>query len=132
MHNLTTLIIICFLALSCKKESYVVKIQDIYVEETLRLDTMDFSINNRVDATGFYFELKATPFNDSLYTYPIRNAALYDCKILGNRIEVKSLFSSSNLYQNLSFFLEANKNSFIIDKFYIRSSLPNSLKFVKL
>lgn len=128
------LFIICVICLiSCKKQNAnEIRIIGVFVEESLRLDTMDFDVNARIDGLGYYFDFLSAPFVDSLYPFLIMNASFYECIIGSSTIQLKSAVQSTNMFQSIPFNLAEDKKSFTINKFYIRSRLPNSLKFVRL
>ncbi len=122
------------LASSCKKDTPNNPLNGIWVEKTLRLDTIDFTINNLIDATEQSFEFKSKPFIDSSIStiHPIYNSTIYNYKLEPNAIALLPLTSSSMIYKTVDFNMAANKETFTIGKFYIRTALPNIIEFVKL
>ncbi len=120
---------------SCKKKKVINGYPNgIYVEETLRLDTMDFTINTFIDATSLWFNFKQ-PINLTLPPYPTlgNNNGLYEFQIKNNNtIDLRSMLSSNSNFQNYYFNWQNNNSFFEMDKFYIRPNLPNKLKFIKL
>jgi hypothetical protein len=121
---------------SCKKSTTDSNnnLNGIWVEKTLRLDTIDFTINDLLDATTASFEFKCKPFIDSSIStiHVIYNSSIYNYKLESNTIALLPITSSSLIYKTVEFSLSATKNAFTVGKFYIRSSLPNVLEFVKL
>jgi hypothetical protein len=135
--TLTLLPLVYFaLVISCKKSTTDSGniLNGVWVEKTLRLDTIDFTINNLVDATTPSFEFKSNPFIDSSIStiHPIYNGTIYYYKLEPNAIELLPMTSSSLVYRTVGFTIANNKNEFTIGKFYIRSSLPDTIGFIKL
>jgi hypothetical protein len=126
----------CVVFFSCKKDNSFIKFpQGVYVEETLRLDTMDFTINDVVlDGTVPQFNFRQG-IDTAIIPRPVPgfNNRTYQFEIKANTtIDLRSMLSSNSNYVNYYFSWQTGATSFEIDKFYIRSNLPNRLRFVKI
>lgn len=133
MKNLLCIIFI-FLFWSCTKDTSVDYPQGVYVEETLRLDTIDFTINNQIDASELSFVFKSKTFQDPVNpVITIYNSGLYNFQIQNNEtIQLRNMISSSSAFNNYYFSWVKNNTYFEIGKFYNRPNLPDRVKFIKL
>jgi hypothetical protein len=124
----------CMVLFSCKKENSLPKFpQGIYVEQTMRLDTMDFTINNVVlDGTVPQFKFNA-PIDLTNPIAPVIQNSIFQFIIKSNNsIDLLNFLSSNSNYVNYYFNWQTEANSFEIDKFFTRNNLPTRLRFVKL
>ncbi len=120
---------------SCKKDNTLNTFPiGIYVEETLRLDTIDFTVNNTKDASIFCFNFAQQPdLTMPPLPTPGYTNGLYNFIIKPNTtIDLRSVLSSSTNFQNYYFNWQQSATSFEIDKFYIRNNIPTRLRFIKL
>jgi hypothetical protein len=117
--------------LSCKKDTPA-GIRGVWVEKTLRVDTMTFD-NSSLSADPSTFYLRSRPYWDLALNpdYPINHSAIYRYKIDGDTMRLNSFYSSySGLYPYS--FKTYNSTSFTIGKFYNRSGLPALLEFERI
>jgi hypothetical protein len=121
---------------SCKKNNVPTSFpKGIYVEESLQLDTMDFTVNSTwQDASNPVFDFKQeTSLALPIFPTPGFMNGLYQFQIKNNTtIDLRSMLSSNSNFQNYYFNWQPNTIFFEIDKFYIRANLPNRVKFIKL
>lgn len=109
------------------------KPQGVWIEKTLRLDTLDFDKPKSIfgDSTVF--------FNAKIYwdysistTYPVINSAIYNYYISGDSIYLYNYSSSCwKCYAKYRFKMNSQTN-FQVTKFYKRNSLPDILEFERI
>lgn len=119
-------LIILSLLLSCSKNSIIIEPQSgIWIEQSLRLDTLDFDFGNTfgtVDNNKTVF-LRTNPgFNSNIYSYYFKSDTLF----------IRSFLSSSSLFESYKFQMAVNHKAFEVAKFYNRNGLPATLTFEKI
>jgi hypothetical protein len=129
------LLLIC----SCTKKSTTPKaFKGVWVETTLRLDTLDFEVNNLVDNGSGYAiaDFKTNTYIDTVLNpnYPVNHSSGYHYYFAAddNKIYLRSLFSSFNGFYEFAFSLLPNQQRFTINKFYLRRALPAVIEFVRI
>ncbi len=137
MKQLIFIFSVCGFLFSCKKENIDPNFrfpQGIYVEETLRFDTIDFTLNNLIDYTTPQFELTAKPFTESGTnpTQLIYISSNFEFNLEINKINLRSYLSSNSNFQPYFFSWNKADTFFTIDKFYHRNALPQRLRFVRI
>ena len=127
------LIIIC-LSSACKKSKTELLIFGIWVEKSLRLDTLDFNIQNLIDATEPTVNFLSNTYTDTVLNpnFPVSHASMYHYKLLNNTLQLRSLFSSSGRYQSYPISFSADGKMLSIGKFYNRRALPQIIEFEKI
>ncbi|MBC7875492.1 MAG: hypothetical protein H7Y01_15935 [Ferruginibacter sp.] len=107
------------LLISCKKdESEDFSHGDVWVEKTLRLDTIEFN------------SLLASSFN-SMYFRSLQYMNGYNYQVKTDSILLRS-FASSSLVFNPYYFNHNSSNQFTISNFFQRASLPAIVQFEKI
>ncbi len=126
-------IIICFTA-ACKKSKTELLIFGVWVEKSLRLDTLDFNIQNRVDATEPTVNFLSGPYIDTVLNpnFPVSHASLYSYKFLNDTLQLRSYLSSLGRFQSYPVTFYADGKTFSIGKFYNRRALPQIIEFEKI
>jgi hypothetical protein len=110
------------------------KLQGIWVEKTLRLDTIDFNTPKSIfgDSTVFFNSKGYWDYSVST-TYPVITSAIYDYYISKDSIYLHNYLSSCwKCYAKYWFKINNNQTNFQIGKFYRRSSLSDILEFEKI
>lgn len=128
------------LTASCKKNkgSNTSGLQGVWVETTLRLDTLDFEINNLIDNSSGYaaVNFKTNTYNDTVLNpnYPVNHSSFYHYYLDSRQtvMNLKSAYSSYSGFFTYKFALQANGKQFSIDKFYLRRSLPSTIEFIRI
>jgi hypothetical protein len=122
--------------MACKKNAtHVPPLQGLWIEKSLRLDSMDFSNTfPSTDENKFSFDLKSRPYIDVSQNpnYPINHSAGYRYYLEGQYIFLNSFYSSSTYYSKYDFQLSDDKRSFTIKRFYSRNSLPAFIEFERI
>ena len=139
MRTFIFILALGFLLNSCSKQKRNKQaFYGVWVETTLRLDTLDFEFGNRVDWSGDYSALQ---FSTNTYTdtvlnpyYPVNHSDTYEYFFNNtmSQINMRGSVSSSTNFGVLSFALSGNKQRFSISKFYFRRSLPAVIEFVRI
>src|SRR5258707_15478648 len=112
------------LVASCKKDSKGT-LEGVWIEKTLRSDTLEFDNSNFKLKSASYWDLAQNP------TYPINHSAIYRYEIGTDTIKLNSFYSSySGLFAYK--FKFNSPTDFIIGKFYSRTALPAILEFEKI
>lgn len=125
--------IICFAA-ACKKSTIEQPIYGVWVEKSLRLDTLDFDIQNRMDAAEPTFNFLSKPYSDTVLnpSYPVSHASMYNYALVGDTLQVRNFLSSSTWYQRYRISFSADGKTFNIGKFYNRRALSATIEFEKI
>jgi hypothetical protein len=107
------------LTISCKKDKSEDVLQgDVWVEKTLRLDTIEFNNPLSSSFNSMYF---ASAQYRNAYTYQVKT----------DSILLKSFTSSSMLF-NAYYFSQNSSTQFTISNFFQRTSLPAIVQFEKI
>jgi hypothetical protein len=125
---------------SCKKGSTgsANALEGIWVESTLRLDTLDFEINNLIDNGNGYrlINFKTNTYTDIVLNpnYPVNHSSHYDYYLNNQQttINLRSYLSSYGGFYSYAFSLSADAKSLTVDKFYLRRNLPATIEFVRI
>lgn len=118
------LIIFLFILLyACSKDDAPLTPSGIWVEQSLRLDTFDFSKTfGTVDNKETVF-LRTNPiFYTNMYSYYFKSDSLF----------LRNFLSSSNVFGTYKFQMNANQQTFNVARFYNRNSLPATITFEKI
>jgi len=105
------------LVISCKKESTEGSFQGIWVEKTLRLDTLEF---NPLVSSSF----------QSIYLRSQQSYIGYTYQVKTDSILLKSFGSSGGF--NPYYFNFNNSKNFTISNFFQRPALPATIQFEKI
>jgi hypothetical protein len=138
--RLTGFLLTGVLFFSCNKNKDKARIafSGVWVETTLRKDTLDFEADKLIDRGSGYAMIV---FNSNTYTdtvlnpnYPVNHSTLYNYYFSDgmNKIYMKDMLSSNSNFPVYNFILAANKLRFTIDKFYMRRSLPAIIEFERI
>jgi hypothetical protein len=138
--RLTGFLLTGVLFFSCNKNKDEARIafSGVWVETTLRKDTLDFEADKLIDRGSGYAMIV---FNSNTYTdtvlnpnYPVNHSTLYNYYFSDgmNKIYMKDILSSNSNFPVYNFILAANKLRFTIDKFYMRRSLPAIIEFERI
>ncbi len=112
--------------------------EGVWVESSLRLDTLDFDYGNRVDWSG---QGNVLSFKTNIYTdtvinpnFPVSHSALYQYFFTNNKtkLNLRNFYSSSTGYGEYTFTLSPDLKKFTVDKFYNRRALPVVIEFVRI
>ena len=130
-------VLFLFTLMACSKYNAINKniLNSIWVEESLKLDTLDFEVANRVDYGGpnYFADFIGKPLFDSavipaVYTV---NSFSFDYYVANDKIYILPLISSTTTHQPFKIEISADGKKMTIDKFYRRIGLSASLVFVK-
>lgn len=127
-------IIFLTLIFGCKKSKKNQLIFGVYVEKTLRIDTLDFDIQNRIDSDEPTVDFLSKPYNDTVQNpiFPVNHASMYHYNLIGDSLQLRSFFSSSTWFQHYKISFSADKQQFTVGKFYNRRALPANIEFVRI
>ena len=128
MKLFTTILFIGLLA-SCSKDTNPPSpVQGIWIEKTLRLDTLDFDkISSSADYSTTYFGSKSFIDTSLNPKYPIINTTFFYYYLKTDSIYLRNFFSSSLSFQPYKFQISSDQKSLLITKFYTRTGLTLSI-----
>lgn len=140
MKTVISALAIIFITASCKKsdKTPVDVLQGVWVETSLRQDTLDFTINQLIDNSSGYeiVNFNSAPYNDPVLNpnFPVNHSSMYNYYLDSGAaiINLRSFFSSSTAFQRYKFTMSSAGNRFTVEKFYGRRSLPSSIEFVRI
>jgi hypothetical protein len=133
-----TLLLVFFFSCNKNKHEGESSFKGVWVETTLRLDTLNFETNKLIDRGSGY---SMVAFNSNTYidtvlnpNYPINHSTSYDYYFddTMNKIYMRDILSSYNGFPIHRFTLAADKLRFTISKFYLRRSLPAIIEFERI
>lgn len=110
----------------------------VWVETTLRKDTLDFEADKFIDRNFGYamVVLNSNTYTDTVLnpTYPVNHSTSYSYYFNEpvNEIYMKDILSSNNRFPVYNFTLATNKLRFTIAKFYMRRQLPAIIEFERI
>lgn len=113
-------------------------ITGVWVESTLRLDTLDFDMQHLMDLSSGYSlaGFQTNSYSDPVLNpnYPVNHSTHYDYYFNHSKdqLSMRSMLSSSTAFQTYNFSMSAGGQRFSIDKFYLRRSLPPTIEFVRI
>ncbi|MES2776975.1 MAG: hypothetical protein V4722_22550 [Bacteroidota bacterium] len=128
-------IVMIFVGTACKKTKIDLdNLSGIWVEKTLRLDTLDFDRQHQAGLSLPSVYLRSRPYNDPALNpnYPINHSNIYQYYFSGDTMHLRSFVSSSSLYVPFHCELVAGAGAIRIAKFYNRQSLPSVIEFQKI
>lgn len=133
MFGLTSIVCACKKSVNSK-----IPFEGVWVESSLRLDTLDFDYANRVDYGGEHTPLyfSTNTYFDTLLNpmFPVFHTAEYRYYFNKDKSSIfmrNWLISSTRSYNEYRFRIIDDKR-FEIDKFYLRRSLPAIIEFVRI
>ena len=110
----------------------------VWVETTLRLDTLDFEFATLNGWSGEHsaFNFSTNTYLDTLLNpfHPVNHSDIYEYffNTTIDEINMKGMLSSSSTFLQHQFNVATDKRSFTIEKFYARRSLPATVEFVRI
>lgn len=139
MRSYITFLFTILVFIACKKQNNNNSaFAGVWVETSLRLDTLDFDFGNKADWGGQY---PVVDFNTNIYTdtvlnpnFPVSHSTVYSYFFINNMssIQMRSMLSSSSYFGEFNFSLSGDKRKFTIDKFYNRRALPAVIEFERI
>ncbi|MES2776974.1 MAG: hypothetical protein V4722_22545 [Bacteroidota bacterium] len=133
---ITASLTMVFLSLACKKSKPDHLIFGVWVEKTMRLDTLDFDIQNLIDATEPTVNFLTKPYMDTVLqpVFPVADASLYNYILNGDKtsIQLRSHFRSTLTYDVYPISFSADGRTLNIGRFYRRRALPAIIEFEKI
>ncbi len=120
------LILLFIFLYACSKDDAPIPPSGIWVEQSLRLDTLDFESNrNSLSPNGGYSTL-------SFKSNPPSYWAISSYYLQSDSIFLRSFVSSFYGFASYKFQMAANQQTFEVSRFYNRNSLPATLTFEKI
>jgi len=119
MRKLLLFLIPLFAISACKKETASENLVGLWIETTMRLDTIDFD-NGRLYSSTPSFDFRSQPYR-SLYNYSLQT----------DSIRLRSIFSSYSGFYSY-FYRREESRRFTIDNFYNRPGLPARIRFERI
>lgn len=124
---------------ACKKSTNnKIPFEGVWVESSLRLDTLDFDYAKRLDYGGEHTPLyfSTNTYFDSVLNpvFPVFHTTEYSYYFNKDKSSIfmrNWLISSSTNYGEYKF-KQIGDKKFEIDKFYLRRSLPATIEFVRI
>ncbi|MEO7313507.1 MAG: hypothetical protein ABIX01_24200 [Chitinophagaceae bacterium] len=135
MRKLFPAIVFILLGTVCKKPTIApLPLSGIWVEKSLRMDTLDFETQNQGVFSGPTIFLRSSPYSDPVLNpaYPTNHSSIYQYNLVGDTLHLKNFVSSSSLFVPFHCVLSAGSNELRIDKFYNRRSLAAVVLFEKV
>ncbi len=132
MKKLFQLIVCLITLMACKKtKTTEPNLEGLWVEKSLRLDTLNFGYNNLF---GPAMNLLSAPYADTVLNpnFPVNHSGLYSYLIVGDSIKIRNFASSSSFLPTYKFAFIAGGNAFTVGKFYNRRALPAVIEFQKI
>jgi hypothetical protein len=132
MKKLFPLIVCLITLMACKKTKTTEPIlEGLWVEKSLRLDTLNFSYNNLFGPAMY---LRSAPYTDTVLNpmYPVNHSGIYSYLLSGDSLKLRNFASSSSLLPTYKFSFVAGGNAFTVGKFYNRRELPAVIEFQKI
>lgn len=126
-------LVLCLVAVaSCSKKNENTEVlSGVWVESSLRHDTIRFDAENWSDNERI-FDFRSKPFVESVGSSDtVRLSNMYRFKLTTDSVSMIYLYSSSMLYHNFAFTMKT-PTQFTIGRFYNRKSLPVQLEFVRI
>ncbi len=122
---------------SCSKENTSDKrLSGLWVEATLRLDTLDFSSMDVMDRSSQHLLVvfRSRPYQDISINpdYPVNHSSWYDYYFEADKIFMRSMYSSSSFFGSYEFLMLPGDSAFTVKRFYGRNSLPGTIRFDRL
>jgi hypothetical protein len=124
---------------SCKKNNSSSNVfEGVWVESSLRFDTIDFEINNIIDNGNGYrlINFKTNTYTDTVLnpTYPVNHSTHYDYYLNNQQktINLRSYLSSYSGFYSYNFSMATDAKSLTVDKFYLRRNHPATVQFVRI
>jgi hypothetical protein len=134
--KLILIVLIAISLVSCSKDnSPLPPLQGLWVEKTLRIDSIQFSDDfSRPSENRFSFYFKSHPYTDVTLNpnFPINHSSIFTFYIEGQYIFLYNTYSSSLTYNKYDFQLSADRQSFTIKRFYSRNILPPVIEFERI
>lgn len=138
MRLTATLFFIVFLFYACAKETAAPsKLSGIWVEQSLRLDTLDFEntayLTTSSDTIGSV-QFRCKPFTDVAINpnFPINNSTFYNYYLQTDSLFLRNFLSSYSGFYRYSFTMNSSQQSFSVARFYNRNSLPATITFKRM
>jgi hypothetical protein len=138
MRLLFLILPVCFFVSCQKQKSKPVAFQGVWVESSLRLDTLDFEYGNLIDwsGVGLILDFRTNIYVDTVLNpnFPVSHSGSYTYYFSNDKkiIYLRNFNSSSTYFGTFTFTLSADLKRFIIDKFYNRRALPAVIEFVRI
>jgi hypothetical protein len=129
---------ICFFVSCTKQKGKPIAFQGVWVESSLRLDTLDFEYGTLIDWGGenSVVEFRTNTYVDTVLNpnYPVNHYSTYAYYFTNNKtkINLRSSYSSSTYFGEYTFTLSSDLKTFTIGKFYNRRILPTVIEFVRI
>lgn len=138
MRLLFLTVFICFFVSCTKQKGKIMAFQGVWVESSLRLDTLDFAYGTLIDWGGdnSVVEFRTNTYVDTVLNpnHPVNHYNTYDYYFTNNKtkINLRSSYSSSTYFGEYTFILSSDLKTFTIGKFYNRRILPTVIEFVRI
>ena len=136
MERITFFLLIVVLFIACAKVDTVLEPTGIWVEQRLRLDTLDFDKGKKFARVNIYqtLFLNGKIFKDSLINpnFPINPSSVYSYYFKPDSIYLQNSISSSSFFLPYTFQMAANLQSFKVARFYNRNVLTTLLTFERI
>lgn len=130
-------VIVVFLLSACAKETATPsKLSGIWVEQSLRLDTLDFDnkslLSTNSDTIGTV-QFRCRPFTDVAINpnFPINNSTFYNYYLKTDSLFLRNFLSSYSGFYRYSFTMHSEQ-SFSVARFYNRNTLPATITFTRI
>jgi hypothetical protein len=134
MKKLISMLLVLACLQACTKKTSNQLIFGVYVEKSLKLDTLDFDVNNFADSKEPIVTLKSNKYWDTVLNpnYQVNHSGMLNYKLKADTIYMRYFISSSLYYKPIKYTLSSNKKLLTIGKFYNRRELANTLEFEKI
>jgi hypothetical protein len=139
MRNVFLFLVVGLCMIACKKDRGIdtsERLSGVWVEASLRFDTLDFSYMDLVDRTSdrLLVVFRSKPYSDATINpdFPVNHSAWYDYYLDGYKIFMRSSYSSSSFFGDYDFLLQPDQKAFTIKRFYGRNALPETIRFERL
>ena len=137
--RLFLLILFVYFFVSCQKQKTVSKgFLGVWVESSLRLDTLDFEYGNLIDwsGVGLVLNFRTNTYLDTVLNpnFPVSHSGSYTYYFTNDNkiINLRNFISSSTYFGAFTFTLLPDLKKFTIDKFYNRRALPAVIEFIRI
>lgn len=132
MKLITCLLLLMLIGSCTRNVNSISQIQGLWVEKTLRLDTLDFDAHQFSSNNYSSVLFNSQPFMDtSVSSSLIHLSAAYLYYYKTDSICMYNMISSAFLFRSYSFVREGTE-TFKVTRFYQRNALPSTIEFERI
>jgi len=138
MRFVYAFIVIAFFQVGCTKNTTKSSmLAGIWVEQSLRLDTLDFdktpNFTTNSDSIGTV-QFRCKPFTDITInpSFPVNNSTFYNYYVKDDSLFLRNFLSSYSGFYGFKYTMSNSEESFSVARFYNRNTLPATITFTRI